>query len=118
MKDDVFRIFSEFYSNARLPMCLSSYFLMLVPKTASPQGLRDFRPISLLGSLYKLISKVLASRLVVVMDSLISSNQSAFIKSRHIADGVVVMNEIIDMARKRVRNVSSLKWILRKLMIR
>lgn len=94
-------MFSEFYSNARLPKCLSSYFLTLVPKTSSPQGLGDFRSISLLGSLYKLLSKVLAARLAKVIDSIISHNQSAFIKRRHIADGVVVMNELIDLARKR-----------------
>lgn len=79
LKDDVFNMFAEFHCNARLPLCLTSYFLTLIPKIASP-CIGDFRPISLLGSLYKLISKVLAARLAVVMDSIISSNQSAFFK--------------------------------------
>lgn len=88
-------------SNATLPLRLTSNFLTLIPKSSCPQGLRDYRPISLLGSIYKLISKVLASILATVMDSIISSNQSAFIKKRYIADGVVVMNELVNCARKR-----------------
>ncbi|MCH84850.1 RNA-directed DNA polymerase (Reverse transcriptase) [Trifolium medium] len=57
----------------------------------------DFRPISLLGSLYKLLAKV---RLSKVMDSIISSNQSAFIKGRFLGDGVVVVNEVVDLAKR------------------
>jgi hypothetical protein len=50
-----------------------SYFVTLIPKVNSPFSLGDFRPISLLGSLYKLIAKVLASRLAKVMNSLIAT---------------------------------------------
>lgn len=94
------QLFSEFHGNVKLPRCLTSYFLTLIPKVPSPQRLGDFRPISLLGSLYKLISKVLAGRLGEVMDSIISPSQSAFVKKRHIADEVVVINEVIDLAKK------------------
>lgn len=60
----------------------------------------DFRPVSLLGSLYKLVAKVLASRLAPLLEKIISSNQSAFIKGRQLVDGVVAINEIIDLAKK------------------
>ncbi|MCH92512.1 LINE-1 reverse transcriptase like, partial [Trifolium medium] len=66
----------------------------------SPHQLGDFRPISLLGSLCKLLSKVLAKRLGKVMDSIISKNQSAFIKGRNLADGVVTVNEVVDLAKR------------------
>jgi len=62
--------------------------------------LKDFRPIALLGSLYKILAKVLARRLVGTMNSIISSSQSAFLKGRNLVDGVVVVNEIVDFARK------------------
>jgi hypothetical protein len=38
------------------------------------------------------------------MDKLISPNQSAFIKGRQLVDGVVAVNEIIDLARKEKRS--------------
>ena len=50
----------------------------------------DFRPISLVGSLYKIISKVLAIRLKHVMLEVIKDNQIAFIKGRQILDIVLI----------------------------
>ncbi|GAU47706.1 hypothetical protein TSUD_177110 [Trifolium subterraneum] len=97
---EVMGLFQEFHNSARLPSCFVSYFITLIPKLFIPQQLCEFRPISLLGSLYKLMSKVLSNRLRKVMNSIISSNQSAFIKGRHLADGVVVANEVVDLAKR------------------
>lgn len=85
-------MFHEFFLNASLPKVMSSFFLTLVPKIKCPQELGDYRPISLIGWLYKLVAKVLASRLGEVMGSIISRNQSAFIKNKQISDGVVIVN--------------------------
>ncbi|WJX46310.1 Amidase 1 [Trifolium repens] len=93
-------LFAEFHDSGKLPSCFFSYFITLIPKVLNPHQLCEFRPISLLGSLYKLLSKVLARRLGKVMNSIISKNQSAFIKGRHLADGVVVANEVIDLAKR------------------
>ena len=70
------------------------------PKVSSPMELKDFRSISLLGSLYKLLSKVLARRLAGVMNSIISPSQLTFIKGRNLVDGVLVVNELVDYARR------------------
>jgi hypothetical protein len=75
MKNEVRIMFDQFHGNECLPKCLSSYFLTLIPKVRSPQALGDFRPISLAGSLHKLVAKVLAGRLAKVMDKLIFPNQ-------------------------------------------
>jgi len=47
--------------------------------------------------MYKLITKVLASRLASVMDKIISPNHSAFFKGRQLMDGVVAINEVVDI---------------------
>jgi hypothetical protein len=100
VKGEVGTMFNQFFHSATLPRCFSSYFITLIPKVPSPTRIGDFRHISLLGSLYKLVAKALASRLSTVMDKLISSNQSAFLKGRQLVDGVVAVNEVIDAARK------------------
>jgi len=74
-------------------------------------------PISLLGSLYKLVAKVLVGRLAPVMDKLISSNQYVFIKGRQLVDGVTAVNEIIDITRKARKECLIFKWILKRPMI-
>jgi hypothetical protein len=100
IKGEVGVMFNQFFTSANLPRNFSSYFITLIPKVDSPFRIGDFRPISLVGSLYKLLAKVLASRLANVMDKLISPNQSAFIRGRQLEDGVVAVNKIIDLAKK------------------
>ena len=63
--------------------------------------MKDFRPISLVGSLYKLVVKVLANRLKKVMNGLINPAQNAFVKSRQILDASLIANEVIDSIQKR-----------------
>nr|KYP50183.1 hypothetical protein KK1_028073 [Cajanus cajan] len=65
---------AEFHTNLKVPKALLSYFVALVPKVPCPQGMTDFRPISLLGCLYKIIFKVLANRLRGILPSIISEN--------------------------------------------
>jgi hypothetical protein len=64
VKMDLMQLFQEFYFNARVPKGMLSYFIALIPKISNPHAIPNFRPISLLGSVYKVVAKVLASRLV------------------------------------------------------
>jgi hypothetical protein len=100
MKGEVRIMFDQFHGNACLTKGLGSYFLTLVPKVLSPQHLGDFRPISLIGCLYKMVAMVLANRLAKVVGELIPDTQSAFLKGRQLVEGVVVVNEVVDFARK------------------
>jgi hypothetical protein len=105
MKGDVMRFISEFHRNSKLTKGLNSTFIALIPKVDSPQRLNDFRPISLVGSLYKILAKVLANRLRMVIGSVISETQSAFVKDRQILDGILIANEVVDEARRLKREL-------------
>jgi len=100
LKDDVMRFISEFHRNGKLTRGINTTFIALIPKINSPQRLNDFRPISLVGSLYKILSKVLAKRLKRVVGTVISDSQTAFVKNRQILDGILIANEVVDEARK------------------
>ena len=62
--------------------------------------MKDFRPISLVGSLYKLLAKVLANRIKKVMGKVISESQNAFVEGRQILDAVLIANEAVDSRLK------------------
>jgi hypothetical protein len=94
------RFTSEFHRNGKLAKGLNSTFIALIPKVESPQRLNEFRPISLVGSLYKIVAKLLANRLRLVIGSVISEAQTAFVRDRQILDGILIANEVVDEARK------------------
>jgi hypothetical protein len=94
------RFISEFHRNGKLTKGLNSTFIALIPKVDSPQRLNDFRPISLVGSLDKILAKLLANRLRIVIGSVISETQTAFVKDRQILDGILIANEVVDEARR------------------
>jgi len=98
--DDVMRFLVEFHRNERLTKGINSTFIALIPKVESLQRLNDFRPISLVGSMYKILAKVLANRLRSIIGSVISDSQSSFVKGQQILDGILVANEVVDDARR------------------
>jgi len=100
LKEDIMRFITEFHRNDKLARCINTTFITLIPKVDSPQKLSDFRPISLVGCLYKILAKVLANRLRLVIGKVISETQSAFVKDRQILDGVLIAIEVVDEARK------------------
>ncbi|WJZ90958.1 hypothetical protein VitviT2T_010073 [Vitis vinifera] len=60
-------MFKEFHEHNSFVRSLNNTFLVLIPKKSEAEDLGDFRPISLLGGLYKLLAKVLANRLKKVI---------------------------------------------------
>ena len=90
----------EFYEYGRF-VSLNSTFLVLIPKKVSAEDLRDFKPISLVGGLYKMLAKVLANRLKKVVEKVVSSAQNTFVDGRQILDVALIVNEAIDSLLRR-----------------
>ncbi|GJW89448.1 RNA-directed DNA polymerase, eukaryota [Tanacetum coccineum] len=79
----------------------NSSFIALIPKTLDLKVVSDYRPISLIGSLYKVVTKILATRLSTVISDLISDVQTAFLPNRQILDGPFIINEILSRCKQK-----------------
>ncbi|RVW89949.1 Transposon TX1 uncharacterized 149 kDa protein [Vitis vinifera] len=89
---------------------VNSTFLVLVPKKGGAEDLRDYRPISLVGGLYKILAKVLANRLKKVVSKVMSSSQNAFVEGRQILDASLIANKAIDSLLKGDEAGFGEKW--------
>nr|GEZ12517.1 RNA-directed DNA polymerase, eukaryota [Tanacetum cinerariifolium] len=90
---DVTNAIKEFFISSSFPKGCNSSFIALIPKVMDAKHLKDFRPISLIGCQYKIIGKILANRLSLVIGDIISQEQTTFIKGRQILDGPLIFNE-------------------------
>ncbi|WVZ94091.1 hypothetical protein U9M48_040028 [Paspalum notatum var. saurae] len=73
---------------------LNSAFITLLPKKADALEVKDYRPISLVHSVAKLVTKLLANRLAPRLSDLVSVNQSAFVKGRSIQDNFLLVQQL------------------------
>ena len=89
-------VFEEFHEFCAFEKSLNATFRALIPKKRNASHIRDFRPISLIGCMYKLLAKVLTNRLKTVLENIISESQNAFIGGRQILGSVLVANESLD----------------------
>jgi len=62
LKQDIMAMFSEFHNRSQFEKSFNATFVSLIPKKIEAVDVNDFKRISLVGGVYKLISKVLANR--------------------------------------------------------
>lgn len=87
---------------------------MLTPKSHNPQDISDYRPIFLISSVYKSIFKLLAERLKAEIDKFISKSQPAFILGRNMLEGVIMVNELVDFAKRNMKELFIFKVSVEK----
>nr|GEZ16231.1 RNA-directed DNA polymerase, eukaryota [Tanacetum cinerariifolium] len=91
----------SFFVNGAFPKGNNASFITFIPKVMEAKFVTDFRPISFIGSVYKVVTKILTNRLSMVISDLVSDSQSAFVANRQILDGTFILNEILAWCKKK-----------------
>ncbi|KAL3676950.1 hypothetical protein R1sor_026898 [Riccia sorocarpa] len=77
-----FQAVLEFWETGKLHPAFKEGLLFLIPKVDTPETLGEWRPITLLNSIYKVVAKIFAARLALILPDLVPVNQQGFIKGR------------------------------------
>jgi hypothetical protein len=71
-------------------------FITLIPKMRDRSKLRNWRPITPLWNVYKILAKVLARRLQTFLPGIIRPNQTGFVEGRSILDNAFITQDSLD----------------------
>ena len=82
IKGETMNMFKDFHNTGRFVKSLNTTFIVLIPKKGEAEDLKDFKPISLVGSIYKWIAKVLENRLKQVVGKVVNVAHNAFVEGR------------------------------------
>ena len=85
----------DFFSTGCLLREINCTILALVPKVPNPNSMHDYRPISCCNTIYKCISKIIATRIKRCLPDIISPAQAAFVHGRSIADNILLTQELM-----------------------
>ena len=101
LKDHMISIFNEAFDNEKLSDSQNQGILTLLHKKGDPQLLKNYRPISLLNTDYKILMHVLANRMHTVLHKIISEDQNDYVKKRFIGYNIRLIEDIIYYQNKQ-----------------
>ena len=91
----------KIFANKRVPEYLNRTHISLIPKIQEPEMLGNYKPISLCNTVYKVVTKIIVTRLRPYLDNLISPLQATFVLGRKVVDNAIIAQEIIHSLGKK-----------------
>jgi hypothetical protein len=98
IRDDLYALILEYWNAEQLYPELLQGIIRLLPKKLDKRRIKDWRPLTLLQIVFKLIAKLIAVRLGKILPQLISPRQKGFVPGRQILDSISIAYLIHDGA--------------------
>ncbi|OMO94467.1 reverse transcriptase [Corchorus capsularis] len=89
----------EIFATSSMPDSWKRFLIVLVPKINNPESIRLFRPISLGNTCYKIVTKIVASRIKGTLNDLISPFQGTFLEGGRASDNIILAQEVMHTAK-------------------
>ena len=100
--------FNYAFENGEMSISQKCSVISLIPKKDKDKKyLTNWRPISLLNNDYKIVTKALALRLEKVLPTIISPNQTGYIKGRYIGESIRIITDMMSITKKKHSRLSS-----------
>lgn len=109
VKEDIFNVFIDLQENRLFTGPVDYAYVCLILKKEGARKANDFRSISLINGIQKIISEVLANRLALILLSIITSSQSAFHKDYLLTHSFVTATELVNWCSKSSKECASIK---------
>ncbi|OMO87284.1 reverse transcriptase [Corchorus capsularis] len=116
VKETVFNFVAMAFANQRVDLNVLHAHMVLIPKGNCPTTVKDFRPITLLNTSYKILSKVIVNRLRPILQRIIRPFRNSFLAGRSTTDNILITQEIVHslMGRKGSKGAVIAKIDLQK----
>lgn len=101
--DEVWHFVRDAFAQGYFNEQLAETLMVLIPKSDHPTSFKEFRPISLCNAVYKILTKVLVTRLRPMLARIISPLQSSFIPGRSTKDNAIILKEVVHHMKKSSR---------------
>ncbi|XP_055962061.1 uncharacterized protein LOC130015619 [Mercurialis annua] len=111
---DVCKAVVHFFLSGNITPGFNSSFMILIPKIENALTIDKFRPIILSNFLFKIVTKMLASRLGSIASCIVSSNQFGFVKGRSIDDCISCASECVNLLDLNPKGNMAIKVDIRK----
>lgn len=106
MGNDLLEVVKESRRVWNVSIALNATFISLIPKSDKPDSFGGFRPIALCSLVYKIITKIIATRLKKSSSIGISKEQFGLLDGRQITDSIEVVQEVLHSIK--VKNLKEL----------
>lgn len=95
IRPDLMKMILDFHNSDRNLKPINKATITLIPKKRAPITISDYRPISVINTVVKIITKVFANRLQAHLPLLVAQNQTAFVKGRSMMESFLVAREFL-----------------------